>query len=269
MTLAVAFVNVENGAVNDGITAVGKRELAVNLLGAGGMLVHLDARDENVLVPFRYKHRNHLILPVGAWRDGEEALLNVSDEGLAGTLRFNRMTWPCRLPWNSIFALAGMDGQGTFWRGEARDDPARGKGVEVVPITKDFHRYLVVNGQGIVGNGEYALVIEGLEFPGVKWIDWNGPRARLGGDLRDLMVHLGVQADADVRKLRFSAAMGYSAGTQRSQVAWDFCRIKSLDNGVVEFRASSYQEVHFGVCGPLPYLREWLFRLRAFFSRQH
>jgi hypothetical protein len=250
------------------MTAVGKRELATSLLGRGGILVYLDARHDNVLVPFRYKHRNQLILPVGAWREGEGAVLNVSEEGLSGTLRFDRMTWPCHLPWDSIFALASMDGQGTFWRGEARDDPARGKGVEVVPISEAYSEYLVVNGQAIVGGGESVLVIEGQEFPGVKWIDWNGGRARLGGDLQGLLKHLGVDASTNVKKLRFSAAMGYSAGEQRSQVVWDSCRIKLIENATLEFRSSAYHEFHLGVRGPIVYLREWLFRLRAFFAQR-
>lgn len=229
------------------------------------MLVWVDARDEDVLVPFRYKHRNQLILPVGAWRDGEGAILQVGETGLTGTLRFNRMTWPCHLPWTAIFALAGMNGQGTFWRGEARDDPTRGQGVQVVPIDEQFHHFLVVNGQAIVGKGESVLVIQGQEPPGIRWIDWNGRRLRVGGDLRALAQLLGGTSAVRSRSAPFSVALGYSAGKQLSQINWDFCRLMSLEDGVAELRARSYYEQHIGVCGPLPYLREWLFRLRAFF----
>lgn len=258
----------DNDFVAGSMTAAGKRERAEALLGSGGMLVYVDARDEHVLVPFRHKHRNQLILPVGAWRDGEGAILQLSDAGLTGTLRFNRMTWPCHLPWNAICALAGMDGQGTFWRGEARDDPTRGQGVEVVPINEQFHHYLIVNGQAIVGKGNSVLVIQGQEFRGVRWIEWNGRRVRVGGDLQELARLLGGKLDVGIRRVRFSVGLGYSAGKQQSQVNWDSCRVKSLSDGIAEFRAGSYYDQHFGVCGPLPYLREWLFRLRAFFARK-
>lgn len=232
------------------------------------MLVTLDATHEDAFLPFRYKHRNQLTLPVGPWRPGEDATLHVSDEGLTGTLRFNRMTWPCHLPWSSIVALAGMDGRGTFWRGEARDDPARVHGVEIVPIHEDFQRYLVINGEAIVSERDSTFVIEGQQFPGIRWIDWSGPRARIGGDLQDLLRHLNIKSDADTRKLRFYAALGYVSGKRTSRVQWQHCRLKLLADGVAEFRASTYYESHFGIIGPMPYLREWWFRLARFLSKK-
>jgi hypothetical protein len=260
-------MTMDNDHVSDSITAVRKHELALRLLEAGGLLVTFDATEKDVFVPFRYKHRAQLTLPVGRWRQDREDAVHVGDAGITGTLRFNRMAWPCRLPWRSVVALASMEGHGTFWRGEALADPSHGKGVEIVPIAEHFHHYLVVNGEAIVGKGESILVIEGRELAGIKWIDWNGGRARIGGDMRDLFQHLGVSPNAKNRRLRFSAALGYVTGKQRSQVQWDLCRLISLSEQVAEFRTGNYHEMHFGVLGPMPYLREWLFRLRAYFSK--
>jgi len=41
--------------------------------------------------------------------------LRVDEEGVYGTLSFNRSPFTCRVDWDAVFALAGDDGRGMVW----------------------------------------------------------------------------------------------------------------------------------------------------------
>ena len=41
--------------------------------------------------------------------------LQVNEDGIYGTLSFNRSPFTCEVQWDAVFALAGDDGRGMVW----------------------------------------------------------------------------------------------------------------------------------------------------------
>jgi hypothetical protein len=96
-----------------------KKDVALALLEGGAdrlMLLGLDPRAVTVKVPSRFKDQPMLTLQVGrnmrTVRD-----LRIDDDGISGTLSFDKRPFFCVLPWTAIFALGGED-VGPFVWGE-------------------------------------------------------------------------------------------------------------------------------------------------------
>lgn len=92
-----------------------KKDVALALLERATVLVHLDPRADAVRVPPWFKKQPQLILQLGLNMPVPIRDLNVDDEGLSGTLSFNRSPHFCLVPWSAVYALVGEDGRGMVW----------------------------------------------------------------------------------------------------------------------------------------------------------
>lgn len=101
--------------VTDRETPPPKKDVARALLLRGSVLVHLDPRARGVVVPAWLAKQPQLVLQVGLDLPVPIPDLRVDDEGVFGTLSFNRSPFTCAVPWDSIFALFGEDGMGMVW----------------------------------------------------------------------------------------------------------------------------------------------------------
>jgi stringent starvation protein B len=92
-----------------------KRDVALELLEGPSLFVHLDPRREGVTVPERFRKQSQLVLQLGLNMAVRIADLEVTEEGITGTLSFNRTPQWCVVPWSAVFALVGEDGRGMVW----------------------------------------------------------------------------------------------------------------------------------------------------------
>lgn len=93
-----------------------KRELVEELLAAGPILVHVDARDGEVAVPERFRDDPRLVLRFGYGLTPAIVDLTVDDERIAGTLTFGGVPFRCSLPWQAIYAVVSeVDQKGMVW----------------------------------------------------------------------------------------------------------------------------------------------------------
>lgn len=97
--------------MNDG-SGFQKRRQVLEMLGHGLVMLHLDPRAPDVVVPQRFKSDPVLRLNI-AYQFRLPAL-DIGAEGIYAVLSFDRQNFGCSLPWSSIFAVtrpdAGHDG---------------------------------------------------------------------------------------------------------------------------------------------------------------
>jgi len=77
--------------------------------------VHLDPRVDGVVVPEWLSHQPQLVLQIGLDMPIPIPDLRVDDDGLYGTLSFQRSPFTCVVRWDGVFALVGEDGRGMVW----------------------------------------------------------------------------------------------------------------------------------------------------------
>ena len=92
-----------------------KKDVARALLLRGTVFLYLDPRVEGVSVPPWLRNQPQLVLQIGLDMPVPMPDLRVDDEGVYGTLSFQRSPYPCRVAWESVFALTGDDGRGMVW----------------------------------------------------------------------------------------------------------------------------------------------------------
>ncbi|HOT10334.1 MAG TPA: ClpXP protease specificity-enhancing factor SspB [Polyangiaceae bacterium] len=93
-----------------------KQQLMNYLLAeAPSVFIHLDPRQEKVVVPPRFRKNPMLILEIGLNMRVPIPDLNVDAEGVTCTLSFGGKPYWCQLPWPSVFALVGSDQRGYVW----------------------------------------------------------------------------------------------------------------------------------------------------------
>jgi stringent starvation protein B len=92
-----------------------KKAVAMALLEGPSMLVHVDPRRAGVVVPPQFKRQAQLVLQIGLNLVIPIKDLLVDDDGISGTLSFNRSPFWCSLPWPAVYALVGEDGRGMVW----------------------------------------------------------------------------------------------------------------------------------------------------------
>ncbi len=92
-----------------------KKDVALELLERSSLFIHLDPRAPGVMVPEWFKKQPQLLLQVGYNMAVPIRDLTVDDEGISGTLSFNRSPFYCHVPWAGIFALVGDDNRGMVW----------------------------------------------------------------------------------------------------------------------------------------------------------
>lgn len=114
--LAAARAGVKTvPVVSDSPALPDKKDVANELLAKGTVFVHLDPRDDMVVVPEWLKGQPQLVLQVGLNMPIPILDLRVDGDGLFGTLSFNRQPFTCMVPWTTVFAVVGDDGRGMVW----------------------------------------------------------------------------------------------------------------------------------------------------------
>jgi len=97
--------------MNDG-TGFQKRRQLLEMLDRGLVMLHLDPRAPDVVVPARFKSDPVLRLNI-AYQFRLPAL-DIGAEGVYAVLSFDKQNFGCTLPWSAIFAVtrpdAGHDG---------------------------------------------------------------------------------------------------------------------------------------------------------------
>lgn len=102
--------------VSDRETPPPKKDVARALLLRGSLFVYLDPRASGVAVPSWFAKQAQLVLQVGLDLPVPIPDLRVDDDGVFGTLSFNRAPFTCFVPWSAVFALVGDDGMGMVWQ---------------------------------------------------------------------------------------------------------------------------------------------------------
>ena len=92
-----------------------KKDVARALLLRGSVFVYLDPRRDDVAVPVWLADQPQLVLQVGLDLPIPIPDLRVDDDGVYGTLSFNRAPFIVVVPWDAVFALWGDDGMGMVW----------------------------------------------------------------------------------------------------------------------------------------------------------
>lgn len=94
-----AIMNIARGLSNPD-----KSRVVTGLLGEGAVLVHIDARRDDVKVPAHFRGQSKLVLRFGYGLSPAIADLVVDDFELSGTLTFGGMPFHCVLPWHAVYA---------------------------------------------------------------------------------------------------------------------------------------------------------------------
>ncbi len=92
--------------MNDG-NAFQKRRQLLEMLDQGLVMIHLDPRPEEVIVPSYLKEGP--VLRLNLAYGFRLPALDVHAEGVYAVLSFNRQNFGCTLPWTAIFALTSPD----------------------------------------------------------------------------------------------------------------------------------------------------------------
>jgi len=91
-----------------------KREKLRELLEAGMVMIHLDARREGVWVPGELRGDPHLRLNLSyRFRPCD---IEIDEESVSATLTFGGVPWPCRIPFSALFGMTLHDsGESLVW----------------------------------------------------------------------------------------------------------------------------------------------------------
>jgi stringent starvation protein B len=108
---------------DDDASAPDKRRTVDALLARGAVLVHVDARRPEVVVPARFRPDPSLVLRFGYSLSPPIHDLTVDDDAIAGTLTFAGQPYRCVLPWTAVYAAMVEDEQrGTVWPEDVPED---------------------------------------------------------------------------------------------------------------------------------------------------
>lgn len=88
------------------------------------MFVYLDPRRDEVSVPPWFRKQPQLVLQFGLQLPVPIPDMRVDEEGVFGTLSFNRQPFLCHIPWSGVFALVGDDGMGMVWEEDLPEEIA-------------------------------------------------------------------------------------------------------------------------------------------------
>jgi len=106
-------------------TLPSKKEVLLELLEKSNVLMHIDARREDVIVPRNLKTNPQLVLQLGLNLAIPIRDLDVGDDGVSCTLSFNRTPFSCVLPYPAIFAMVAEDGRAMVWPEDVPEIVAR------------------------------------------------------------------------------------------------------------------------------------------------
>ncbi len=92
-----------------------KKDVSRSFLLRGTVFLHLDPRKDGVMVPEWLRKQPQLVLQIGLDMPIPIPDLRVDDNGVTGSLSFNRTPFLCVVPWDAVFAVVGEDGRGMVW----------------------------------------------------------------------------------------------------------------------------------------------------------
>jgi stringent starvation protein B len=120
----------------DDASAPDKKRTLEALLARGPVLVHVDARRNEVAVPPRFRADASLVLRFGYSLTPAITDLAVDDAGVSGTLMFGGQPFHCVLPWTAVYA-AMVEGEqrGTVWPEDVPEDVLTGGEAPATPAT--------------------------------------------------------------------------------------------------------------------------------------
>ncbi len=100
--------------MNDG-TGFQKRRQLLEMLDRGLVMLHLDPRAPEVIVPARFK--SDPVLRLNLAYQFRLPALDIGAEGVYAVLSFDKQNFGCTLPWSSIFAVTRPDAghDGVIW----------------------------------------------------------------------------------------------------------------------------------------------------------
>jgi hypothetical protein len=96
-----------------------KKDVALALLEQSSIFIHLDPRRDKVVVPQSFREQPELVLQFGLNMRIPIPDLEVTDEGIAGTLSFARRPFWCWIPWDAVFAIIDQERRGLTWPEDA------------------------------------------------------------------------------------------------------------------------------------------------------
>lgn len=99
-----------------------KRQTALALLEQSSVVVRLDPRRDEVVVPPQFKTQPQLILRIGHDLPKPISDLDVDDEAISGTLVFPAGPYFCWIPWHAVFALEGENVPQAVWIDDVPDE---------------------------------------------------------------------------------------------------------------------------------------------------
>jgi stringent starvation protein B len=102
-----------------------KRSVVDKLLQDGAVLLHLDARREEVDVPSPHEGDPKLVLRIGYGLTPVIPDLVVDEDGVRATLTFRGMPHLCVVPWAAVYAVVSEDGRGLVWPEDVPPEVAR------------------------------------------------------------------------------------------------------------------------------------------------
>lgn len=107
--------------MNDG-TAFQKRRQLLDMLDKGLVMIHLDPRPEEVIVPAYLK--TEPVLRLNLAYGFRLPALDVGADGIYAVLSFNRQNFGCTIPWGAVFALTMPDNghDGMLWPSSLPDE---------------------------------------------------------------------------------------------------------------------------------------------------
>ncbi len=85
------------------LQAIGKRESLLEMLDAGLVMLHLDARADGVDVPTQFREDPHLRLNVSY--NFNLATFIIGDDFIEASLSFGGATHLCVIPWSAVFGM--------------------------------------------------------------------------------------------------------------------------------------------------------------------
>jgi hypothetical protein len=92
-----------------------KDEVFSLLLREGTVLVHIDARKPDLVLPSWLLGQTHVILELGHDMAIPIPDLSVDTERLKATLSFQRQPFECTVPWSAVFGMTLHDGRGLLF----------------------------------------------------------------------------------------------------------------------------------------------------------
>lgn len=99
-----------------------KKQVVTHLLDEGAILLHVDARCAGVSVPEKFLTDCQLVLRFGYNLSPAIPDLEITDDGVSGTLRFGGVPHRCVLPWRAVYAVRSeANRRGLVWPDDVPD----------------------------------------------------------------------------------------------------------------------------------------------------